>query len=63
MKLSTVPQEPTLFKGSIRTNLDQLELHSDDEIWKVRETILKNGGKWVGRIWLGQWIFPANRGE
>ncbi|KAF5797696.1 putative ABC-type xenobiotic transporter [Helianthus annuus] len=41
IKLSIIPQEPTLFKGSIRTNLDPLELHSDDEIWKVRETILK----------------------
>ncbi|KAM0000355.1 putative ABC-type xenobiotic transporter [Helianthus debilis subsp. tardiflorus] len=41
MKLSIIPQEPTLFKCSIRTNLDPLELHSDDEIWKVRETILK----------------------
>ncbi|KAM0057263.1 putative ABC-type xenobiotic transporter [Helianthus debilis subsp. tardiflorus] len=41
MKLSIIPQEPTLFKGNIRTNLDPLELHSHDEIWKVRETILK----------------------
>ena len=35
MKLSVIPQEPTLFRGSIRTNLDPLGLHSDDEIWKV----------------------------
>ncbi|MFS8000505.1 putative ABC-type xenobiotic transporter [Helianthus anomalus] len=41
MKLSIIPQEPTLFKDNIRTNLDPLELHSDDEICKVRETILK----------------------
>ncbi|KEH19126.1 ABC transporter-like family-protein [Medicago truncatula] len=37
MRLSIIPQEPTLFKGSIRTNLDPLGLYSDDEIWNVNE--------------------------
>ena len=40
MKLSIIPQEPTLFKGSIRTNLDPLGLYSDNEIWEVRQIIL-----------------------
>ena len=40
MKLSIIPQEPTLFKGSVRTNLDPLGLYSDDDIWKVILLIL-----------------------
>lgn len=35
MKLSIIPQEPTLFRGSVRTNLDPLGLYTDKEIWEV----------------------------
>ncbi|XP_019054497.1 PREDICTED: ABC transporter C family member 8-like [Nelumbo nucifera] len=37
MKLSIIPQEPTLFRGSIRTNLDPLGLYTDNEIWEAIE--------------------------
>jgi ATP-binding cassette subfamily C (CFTR/MRP) protein 2 len=34
-KLNIIPQEPTLFEGTIRDNLDPLCLHTDQEIWEV----------------------------
>lgn len=34
-KLSIIPQEPTMFEGTIRNNLDPLEEYSDDDIWKA----------------------------
>ncbi|KAL3506675.1 hypothetical protein ACH5RR_032057 [Cinchona calisaya] len=35
--LSIIPQDPTLFGGSIRYNLDPLSEQSDHEIWEVLE--------------------------
>ncbi|KAH0450481.1 hypothetical protein IEQ34_021173 [Dendrobium chrysotoxum] len=37
MKLSIIPQEPTLFRGSVRSNLDPLGMHTDLEIWEALE--------------------------
>ncbi|KAI5056210.1 hypothetical protein GOP47_0029731 [Adiantum capillus-veneris] len=34
-KLSIIPQDPTLFEGTIRENLDPLQEHSDAKIWEV----------------------------
>ncbi|KAL6841674.1 hypothetical protein ACP4OV_028503 [Aristida adscensionis] len=36
-KLSIIPQEPTLFRGTVRNNLDPLGLHSDQDIWEALE--------------------------
>lgn len=34
-RLSIIPQDPTLFQGTMRSNLDPLQQHSDHEIWEV----------------------------
>ncbi|RLM92913.1 hypothetical protein C2845_PM08G15310 [Panicum miliaceum] len=34
-RLSIIPQEPTLFQGTVRSNLDPLQQHRDAEIWEV----------------------------
>ncbi|MCO5600615.1 hypothetical protein L7F22_054730 [Adiantum nelumboides] len=34
-RLSIIPQDPTLFEGTMRMNLDPLEEHTDHEIWEA----------------------------
>ncbi|XP_026440973.1 ABC transporter C family member 10-like [Papaver somniferum] len=44
-RLGIIPQDPTLFNGTVRYNLDPLSKHTDQEIWEVlgkcqlRETV------------------------
>ncbi|XP_064239078.1 lon protease homolog 2, peroxisomal-like isoform X4 [Aotus nancymaae] len=36
-KLSVIPQEPVLFSGTIRFNLDPFDCHTDQQIWDALE--------------------------
>src|SRR5439155_16549792 len=50
-KISIIPQDPVVFKGSVRHNLDPFGEHSDERLWQVLEEVqlkesiidLKNG--------------------
>ncbi|XP_056647583.1 probable multidrug resistance-associated protein lethal(2)03659 [Diorhabda sublineata] len=38
-KISIIPQEPILFSGTLRKNLDPFDEYSDEELWQVLEKV------------------------
>ncbi|XP_077629375.1 ATP-binding cassette sub-family C member 6 [Crocuta crocuta] len=38
-RITVIPQDPTLFPGSLRMNLDMLQEHTDQAIWEALETV------------------------
>jgi ABC-type multidrug transport system fused ATPase/permease subunit len=34
-RLTIIPQEPTLFRGTVRSNIDSFNEHTDLELWSV----------------------------
>lgn len=38
--ISIIPQNPFLFTGTMRSNLDQFNEHTDDEIWDALEQVI-----------------------
>ncbi|ERN01708.1 hypothetical protein AMTR_s00090p00176020 [Amborella trichopoda] len=55
-RLSIIPQDPTMFEGTIRSNLDPLEEYSDGEIWaavdkcQIREEVRQKDMKFESLV-------------
>ena len=46
-KMSIIPQDPVLFSGTMRYNLDPFSDFSDAELWDVLEQVGRHEEPWV----------------
>jgi ABC-type multidrug transport system fused ATPase/permease subunit len=37
--IAVIPQDPTLFKGTLRENLDRFSLYSNEQIWEILQKV------------------------
>ncbi|KAL5737935.1 hypothetical protein ACOSP7_030696 [Xanthoceras sorbifolium] len=55
-RLSIIPQDPTMFEGTVRNNLDPLEEYTDEQIWEaldkcqLGDEVRKKEGKLDSRV-------------
>ncbi|KAJ4725238.1 ABC transporter C family member 3 [Melia azedarach] len=55
-RLSIIPQDPTMFEGTVRSNLDPLEEYTDEEVWEALDKcqlgyeVRKKEGKLDSRV-------------
>ncbi|KAK0599706.1 hypothetical protein LWI29_007846 [Acer saccharum] len=55
-RLSIIPQDPTMFEGTVRSNLDPLEEYADEQIWEaldkcqLGDEVRKKEGKLDSRV-------------
>jgi ABC-type multidrug transport system fused ATPase/permease subunit len=42
-RMSIIPQDPVLFCGTVRKNLDPFLQHSDEELWRVLDQVCEEG--------------------
>ena len=38
-RMTILPQDPVMFSGTLRMNLDPFEMHTDDELWSALEQV------------------------
>lgn len=66
-KISIIPQEPVLFMGPVRHNLDPFNEHSDDDMWRVlgevqlKETVSELQGQLDAQLTEGGSNFSAGQ--